>query len=65
MKPSASNASTILVCQCCYCLVYYRTKPGQGAPGGVSHGICPVCWPKIEQKLNLTPSQGETKKTGD
>ena len=50
------RCNNILTVQCCYCRVYFATKDAQGAPGGVSHGICPACFDKVswewEEKLN-------------
>lgn len=43
--------TNILITQCCYCLRFTGVKDAQGAPGGVSHGICMECWERVEREL--------------
>ena len=44
------DRSNILLVQCCYCLVFFQVKDARGAPGGVSHGICPKCYSELEKE---------------
>ncbi len=46
-----AKRSNTIVCVCSYCKTFLHTKDPQGAPAGLSHGICNVCVEKQHQEL--------------
>lgn len=57
------DRSNILLVQCCYCLVFFTTKDAKGAPGGVSHGICPACYDKVCQEWEINAKHAQKRGT--